>query len=150
MATREPIYVALSNLVFNDPRIRAAFVSTGRFLIHHEQLPAGAASCPAIYLVEHPGEEHYRTGKGISDKRTLKCAFVMYFWSANRDPLPATLCNNGLDVLDDLLNNPGNPQNTQTLGGLVEHVYLEGSTVVAEGLLQEFSIVVANVTIMIP
>jgi hypothetical protein len=151
MATREPIYAALANLVFNDPRIQAIFVTTGRFLYHHSQIPEGSSGCPALYLVQNPGEKHFRTGKGIDDKRTLECHFIMYFFSP--DPvssLPATLCNNGLDAIDDLLNNPGNPGNVQTLGGLVEHVYLEGAVPIGEGLLQDYSIVGIPITILIP
>jgi hypothetical protein len=153
MATREPIYAALATLVFSRPGIIANFVTTGRFLRHHEQLPAGGASCPAIYLVQHPGEEHYRIGKGISVKRTLKCAFVMYFYTAdNTDPgtLPATACNAGLDAIDDAINVNPEPGNVQTLGGLVEHVYTEGAVAIAEGLLAEFSIVAVPITIVIP
>jgi len=152
MATREPIYAALASLVFNYSTIASTFVTTGRFLKHHEQLPAGAASCPAIYLVQHPGEEHFRTGKGISNKRTLKCAFVMYFYTASADEsvFPASQCNVGLDAIDDAINMPNNPGNVQTLGGLVEHVYTEGSVSIAEGLLQEFSIVAVPITIIIP
>ena len=151
MATREPIYQALADLVFLDPRIKAVFVQTGRFLYHHAQIPGGSANTPAMFLVQNPGETHFRTGKGVDDKRTLKCHFVMYFYVADvGDTLPATACNTGLDVIDDVLNNPGNPGNVQTLGGLVEHVYLEGEVVTGEGLLQEYSIVGVPITILIP
>jgi hypothetical protein len=151
MATREPIYVALAALVFNHPSIVANFVTTGRFLRHHAQLPGGSAACPAIYLVQGPGEEHERVGKGIPVKRTLKSHFVMYFYSADpTNNLPATACNAGLDAIDEAINQPGNPQNVQTLGGLVEHVYTEGAVDIAEGLLQEFSIVAVPITILIP
>ena len=151
MATREPIYAALADLVFNDPRIQAEFVLTGRFLYHHAQIPGGSAATPAIFLVQNPGETHFRTGKGIDDKRTLKCHFVMYFYTADvTSNLPATACNTGLDVIDDVLNQPGNPGNVQTLGGLVEHVYLEGEVVTGEGLLQDYSVVGVPITILIP
>lgn len=151
MATREPIYAALADLVFGHPAIVANFVLTGRWLYHHSQLPSGAASCPAIFLDQNPGEEHVRRGKGIPVIRTLKCHFVMYFNSADSAlSLPATLCNTGLDAIDEAINQPGNPQNVQTLGGLVDHVYTEGSVVIAEGLLQGFSIVLVPITIVIP
>lgn len=150
MATREPIYVALAALVFNDQRIQGAFATTGRYLYHFEQVPGGAASMPAMYLIES-GETHFKTGKGIPSKRTLRCHFVMYFHTGDpNNTLPATLCNTGLDVIDDVLNLPRNPGNAQTLGGLVEHVYLEGEVSVAEGLLQDTSIVVVPITILLP
>jgi hypothetical protein len=151
MATREPIYAALAALVFADPRIGAVFATTGRYLRHHEQVPGGVVGMPAIYLVQHPGESFVRVGKGVPAKRTLRCAFVMYFNTADPgNSLPATACNAGLDVIDDVINLPPNPGNVQTLGGLVEHVYIEGDVSTAEGLLQDHSIVVVPITILIP
>lgn len=151
MAVREPIYVALATLLFTDPRIVAAFPTTGRFLYHEAQIPGGSQATPAMYIVQHPGESHVRIGKGVPDKRTLRCSLVMYFNSADpSNSLPATLCNIGLDVLDDVINLPNNPGNVQTLGGLCEHVYWEGETIIAEGLLQGYSIVAAPLTILIP
>ncbi len=151
MSTREPIYAALAALVFNDARIKAAFRSTGRYLYHHSQIPGGSVNAPALFLNQHPGETHYRTGKGVPDKRTLKCCFVGYFYTGSPfDMLPATLCNTALDVIDDVCNQPGNPANVQTLGGLVEHVYLEGEVGIFEGLLQEFSVITVPITILLP
>jgi hypothetical protein len=148
---REAIYVALANLVFNHPDIVATFVTTGRKLRHHAQVAGGSAACPAIYLVQNPGETHERAGKGIPVKRTFRCHFVMYFYTPDGGTaVPATACNTGLDAIDNTINQPGNPQNTQTLGGLVEHVYTEGSIALDEGLLQDFSIVAVPVTILIP
>ncbi len=149
-ATREPIYAALAALVFDDPRTLAVFQTTGRYLYHHAQVPGGSMAMPAMFLIQH-AETHFRTGKGVPDKRTLKSSFVMYFSTSDpSNQLPATMCNTGLDVIDDVCNNPGNPQNVQTLGGLVEHVYIDGEVVIAEGLLQEDSIVVVPITIMLP
>jgi hypothetical protein len=148
---REAIYSTLAALVFAQPGVVANFVTTGRLLKHHAQIPGGQAGCPAIYLVQHPGEEHTRTGKGVPVKRTLKCHFVMYFYTADGgSTVPATACNAGLDAIDDAINLTGNPGNVQTLGGLVEHVYTEGAVDIAEGLLQDFSVVAVPVTILIP
>lgn len=152
---RESIYVALANLVFSHAEIVANFKTTGRFLYHHEQLPGGEASMPAIFLVQHPGETHVRRGKGIPPLRTLRCSFVMYFYTgapSDLSVLPATLCNVGLDAIDDAINQPPNAgvANVQTLGGLVEHVYTEGAVAIAEGLLQNCSIVAVPITIVIP
>jgi hypothetical protein len=157
-ATREPIYSALAQLVFADKRIDAAqggvFRTTGRLLKHYQQIPGGPSACPALYLIERPGERHERIGKGISPKRTLECHFVMYFYTPGDESsaLPATACNNGLDAIDDVINmNPvTGPANTQTLGGLVEHVYLEGAVGIAEALLPDYSIVEVPITILIP
>jgi hypothetical protein len=49
-----------------------------------------------------------------------------------------------------VLTTVNNPGNTQTLGGLVEHVYIEGDVEIADALLQEKSIFVVPLTILIP
>jgi hypothetical protein len=150
---RESVYVALANLVFTQPEIVANFVTTGRFLYHHEQVPGGESAMPAIFLVQHPGETHQRMGRGMEPKRTLRCSFVMYFYTgapSDLTILPATVCNIGLDAIDDAINLPVNPDNVQTLGGLVEHVYTEGTVAIAEGLLQNVSIVAVPITMLLP
>jgi hypothetical protein len=152
---RETVYAALANLVFTHPEIVANFKTTGRFLRHHQQLPGGGGDMPAIYLNQFPGETQERRGKGMEPKRTLRCHFVMYFNdSTATDPttLPATLCNIGLDAIDDVINIPANTvSNVQNLGiPGVEHVYIEGPISIAEGLLQEDSIVLVPITILLP
>jgi hypothetical protein len=149
VATREPIYAALASLVFGNAGVQQYFVTTGRRIRHHAQMPAGGISCPAMYLIE-TGEEHVRKGKGIPVIRTLRCQFVMYFYNGDLDAVVSTACNAGLDAIDDAINTTPVPQNAQTLGGLVEHVYTEGAVVLDEGLLQEYSIVAVPVTILIP
>jgi len=151
---RESVYAALANLVFTNPTVVATFKTTGRFLRHHQQLPGGGADMPAIYLNQFPGETQERRGKGMEPKRTLRCHFVMYFNdSTATDPttLPATACNIALDAIDDAINIVNNPSNVQNLGiAGVEHVYIEGAISIAEGLLQEDSIVLVPITILLP
>lgn len=147
MLVREPIYAALFTLLTTAPGIAGAFAMYGRYLRHHSQTKVK----PAFFLVQNHGETHVKVGKGIPSKRTLGCSAVMYF--DENDPTnnpPATLCNNAMDAIDNALNNPGNPGNVQTLGGLVEHVYLEGKVIIDEGLLQQTSIVVVPIAILIP
>lgn len=154
MSTREPIYVALWNLVADAAGVVTQFVTTGRYLIPIMDLPAD--KMPALFLIEH-GEQWLRAGKGIPGKRTLHCSFVMYAHSAGQpQDYPATLVNNMMDVLDNVLERPGNPPNptaVQTLGGLVEHVYIEGEVKIIEGQLgagENASVLVVPITILIP
>lgn len=150
-ALREPIYVALWNLIADDSGIKSQFVTTGRYLIPITDLPTD--KLPALFQIEH-GEAWVRKGKGIPAIRTLHCSIVMYAYSADQDQsYPSTLLNNMMDVLDSLLENPGNPGNAQTLGGLVEHVYLEGEVKIIEGQLgtgENASVLVAPITMLIP
>lgn len=148
MATREPIYAALWNLVANDPRIQAAFVTTSRYTHHFEDV--ASALMPALFMLQKR-ERWERIGKGISPKRTLEAHFLCYTYNADPDGIPpATLINTLMDVIDDVLTTVNNPSNAQTLGGLVEHVYIEGDVEIAEPLLQEKGIFVVPLTILIP
>ena len=101
--SRETIYAALASLVFSSTSVSTLFKTTGRWLRPYQQVPGGSDACPALYLVEHPGEEQIRIGKGMDPKRILKSLFVMYFYTANpsENSLQATACNNGIDALED-------------------------------------------------
>jgi hypothetical protein len=149
VALREPIYQALFDLVTNFPAVRAQFRTFGRLLPHVEDV--SAAQCPALYTFQLPERRVYK-GKGIPAIRTLFVAFVAYFAGGppGTGPLPATAINTAADAIDDAISNPGNPQNTQTLGGLVEHVYIEPDIRPYEGLLQEKSVLVSVVSVLIP
>ncbi len=148
MATREPIYTALWNLVTLDAGVQGAFVTMSRYTRHFEDVPAEAM--PALFLLQK-GESWIRRGRGIPAIRTLRAHFLCYTnTSAPQQNLPSTAINTLMDRLDDVLEHPGNPENVQTLGGLVNHVYLEGEVDMAEGLLQPKSIVVVPITMLIP
>lgn len=148
---REAVYVALANLVFTDTRVTSIFNTTGRRLPHFASVEAG--QCPALFMFQHP-EMRVNMGKGIPAKRTLHCVFVAYFDTGaaeqTNSDLPATAINAAADVIDDVICTPGNPQNVQSLGGLVEHVYIEPSMEPYEGLLQEKSVLVAHIAMLVP
>jgi hypothetical protein len=149
MTNRDAIYSALFALIVGDPALAGKFVSTGRFLRFFEDV--APEQCPALYMVQE-GESWVRKGKGIPPIRTLRCKLVMYAYSG--DPLtgtlPATLANAMLDVVDVALNSPPSPDNAVTLGGLVDHVYMEGEVRIFEGLLQEKTIVTVPIAMLLP
>ncbi len=148
MAVREPIYVALWNLFITHPNLVGKFVTQSRYLKHFDSVDAQAM--PALFLAQS-GEQWVKPGKGIPAKRVLMPHLAMYCATGQPDAvLPATLINNLLDVVDEVIEQPGNPANTQTLGGLVDHVYLEGQVEIYEGYLQDKSIVLVPLTIMLP
>lgn len=148
MATREPIYVAFWDLLLNDPRLAGVFVTTDRFQPHFTEPPP--EQMPALFLTEK-GESWTKAGKGVPAVRILRSHLVMYTWTgSDKTPLPSTLCNTMLDVIDDIVEHPDNPGNVQTLGGLVEHVYITGQIEIYEGLLQDVSICVVPIEIMLP
>jgi len=148
VALREPIYQALFDLVTNHPAVRAQFVTFGRLLPHEANV--APAQCPALFTFQLP-ERRVQKGKGIDAIRTLFVAFVAYFTTPSGNGIiPATAINAAADAIDEAITNPGNPQNTQTLGGLVEHVYIEPDIRPYEGLLQEKSVLVSVVSVLIP
>lgn len=148
---REDVYVALANLVFTDTRVTTMFKTTGRRLPHVQSV--GPEACPALFMFQRP-EQRVNEGKGIPAKRTLRCVFVAYFDTGDAEQtnssLPATAINAAADVIDDVIDTPGNPANVQTLGGLVEHVYIDPTMEPYEGLLQEKSVLVAQVAMLVP
>ena len=148
MAVREPIYVALWSLFLNHPTLAGQFVTTSRYKRHFDDVDADAM--PALFLTE-TGENWVKPGKGIPAKRTLTAMLAMYTSTSQPNAvLPATLINALMDTVDEVIENVGNPSNAQTLGGLVEHVYLEGEVEIYEAFLQDKSIVLVPLTILLP
>lgn len=147
MSTREPIYQAIFDLVTKNAAVAKMFVTKGRLLPHESQV--ASVQCPALFTFQLPEKREY-VGKGVPPKRTLQVAFVAYFSTTQPGVLPATLINAAADAIDDVVSNPGNPSNVQTLGGLVEHVYIVPDIKPYEGLLQDKSVLVAVVAMLIP
>lgn len=145
-ALREPIYQALFDLVTNDPTVAVIFVTKGRLLPH--EAAVASVACPALFTFQFPETRAY-AGKGIPAKRTLHCAFIAYFsTNSGAGQLPATMLNAAADAIDNAIH-PA-PGYVQTLGGLVEHVYIEPDIRPYEGLLQDKSVLVAAVAALIP
>ena len=147
MATREPIYAALWALVSGDTRAQAAFVTMSRYARHFDDVPA--TQMPALFLLEK-SERWVKQGRGIPAKRTLESQFMVYTATGSPIALRSPVINALMDVLDDIIEKPPNPANVQTLGGLVNHVYIEGEVIIAEALLQEKSIFIVPITMLIP
>lgn len=146
--TREAIYSALWDLIVNDSRIKGQFVTTSRFLTHFVLVELN--QLPALFIYQK-GEAWVRPGRGVSPKRTLRSELVMYTLSpAESDELASPLINVALDVVDDALNPIGTtPDNTQTLGGLVDRVWIAGEIMITEGLLRDASISITQVPLEI-
>lgn len=144
-ANREAIYSALWDLVTADPRIGAVFRTLSRYEIHFDQVDPN--NMPALFLYQ-TGEDWLRPGKGIPPKRTLRSHFVCYTNTTAPEQLPSTAINTLMDVLDAVLTPYDG--SVVTLGGLIEHVYIEGEVVMAEGLLQPKSIIIVPITMLVP
>lgn len=148
---RDAVFQALFDLITNDPRA-AIFTMTRRFLRSVDATKL--EQMPALYTFQLPETREHK-GTGLPPKRTLRCVYVVYYGTSNPDegepsPLPATLLNTAADIIDDIVSNPGNPGNVQTLGGLVQHVYIEPDIKPYEGLLQQKSVIVFALGILVP
>lgn len=144
--SREAIYSALFTLIALDTRIIGAFKTMARLTKHFDDVPSEL--CPALYLLQ-TGETWTRPGKGMPPKRTLECKFIVYTMPDPTNSLASTIVNAVLDVIDDVLST-NVVQQAVTLGGLVEHVYVEGKIIIDEGLLQSKSVSVIPITILVP
>lgn len=147
--SREAIYSALFSLIANDTRITSQFKTTGRLLKHFDSVPA--EMCPALFMLQI-GEDWQRPGKGVPPKRSLDCKIIIYtvVGNASETNLQSSVVNAALDVIDDVLTLQSNPGNVVNLGGLVEHVYIDGRVIIDEGLLQGTSVSVVPIKILIP
>lgn len=145
-ALREPIYQALFDLVRLDPGVASIFVTFGRLLPH--QAAVGSIQCPALYTFQLPESRAYK-GQGIPPIRIARAQFVAYFSDApDVSSVPASAINAAADALDNAIH--PQPGFVQTLGGLVKHTYIEPDIKPFEGLLQDRSILVATVAMLIP
>lgn len=149
--TREQIYVALWNLFVNHATVKARVVTSSRYLKHFTDVD-GSTQMPALFITQ-VGEGWVKgdRARGLPAKRTLKAHLWYYVYTGQPDSiLPATLINELMDVVDEVIEHPGNPSNVQTLGGLVEHVFISGEIEMAEGLEQDKSLVLVPIEILIP
>lgn len=145
---REACYQALFDLVTADATVQAMFPTRSRFLRHHADVDD--SECPSLFTFELPERRTYR-GRGIPPIRTLGMAFIAYTASTQGDgTVPATAINAVADAIDNVITVPTNPDAVQTLGGQVEHVYIEPDIKPYEGLLQEKSVLVAVVSMLVP
>lgn len=89
--------------------------------------------------------EHRR---GLPAKYWLSVDLVVYVQSGINDTgvIPSQLLNPIMDALDSALGPlPGDPMNNQTLGGLIEHAWIEGEVVIFEGTIQGQSVAIVPV-----
>jgi len=141
--TREPIYAALFALVAAIPGIATA----SRRLSHWTEVAPAAQ--PALFQVQKAETIERRTG--LPPKHTLRLDLYLYANTAN-DPAvaPAQILNPLIDAIEALLL-PGDPLGLpQTLGGLVTHAWIDGTTETDEGVLGAQAVAIVPVAILVP
>ncbi|WP_423396027.1 hypothetical protein [Burkholderia sp. LMG 21824] len=138
---REPIYAALFALV--QSAVAPYAVTIGRRFQLASQVPPSEQ--PAVFQVQK-SERIAHERRGLPKKYHLFVDLVVYAQAGDSAAIPATAVNTILDAIDNALAPaPGDPMNNQTLGGLVEHAWIEGEVLIVEGTLQDQSVAIVPV-----
>jgi hypothetical protein len=145
--TREPIFQALFALAqtisWGTPA--TTFAYSARRVKLWSDIPVQPALCQA----EH--DEDFEQITRMPSKRTLSAAWLIYQNTGANDPnsTPTVLNNTILDAVDDALTPPA-WSDTQTLGGLVEHCWIDGKVFKDPGDLDGQGLMVVPIKILIP
>lgn len=147
---REPIYTALLTLLQqNVVDINGApLVTYTRFLKHWADVPAQQQP----YLCLTIGNETHGPYKtGLPRSVVLRPQVVIYVkttGAADGGPSPATLMNAILDSLDNVVSNTNDPQNRQSLGGLVQRCEVR-ETRTSEGTLGDQEVATVSLELLV-
>jgi hypothetical protein len=122
------------------------FAATGRRL----KIWTEVAIQPACFLYEH-GEMRTHQSSNLP-KDGLNVDIYVYVKTGDPNAVPATLLDNALDAIDAALAPTGADKirNRQTLGGLVEHCFVDGRVVKDPGDLDGQGVAVVPIVILVP
>lgn len=141
MSSRETVIAALfARLISGDD-----FKTTGRRVRHWSDV----SDQPALF-VRHTGEIVAPRVTRMPAKTVIECDVVIYS-RAGKDPAvaPDTELNRLLGVVDALLRPPP-AFDAQTLGGIVEHCWIEGDVTLYAGDIGDQAIAVVPVKLLAP
>jgi len=143
--TREPIYAALFALLADA----AGFTTASRRLRHWSDV--AAAEQPALFMAQKSETAEQR--RGLPTKWICDVDAYLYCHAPDELTAPTTILNPLLDAIEAALApQPGGGDivaNTQTLGGLVYQISLDGKIETDEGTLggQAVAIVPIRITV---
>ena len=137
---REPIYLAL----FDRLRVIPGLVTVSRKLRHWTDVPAGEQ--PALFLAQR--REAVNGTPGLPRIWQFQIDAYLYVnTNADPDAAPATQLNLFLDGIQAAL--APDVSGKQTLGGLVEHCWIEGNVETDEGTLGDQAVAIVPVAIKV-
>lgn len=139
ISNRETAYVAL----FNKLTGIASLKSCTRRLKHWQDVPA--EDQPALYM-EHTGESTSIV-RGQPARIVLEVNLWVYVRSEGNPVGP--VINPVLDAIEAALLPQNEGDHTLTLGGLVHHCWIEGSTQIFEGDLGEEAVAIIPVKLLV-
>lgn len=121
------------------------FRTTGRRL----KLWTEVAEQPALFL-RNTRDDYAQRPTGIPARVTMNCEAWLYSNAGgNPDIAPAITLNYLVDALERALL-PAGGQDAQTLGGLVQHCWIEGSVEMHPGDLDGQAIAIVPIKILVP
>lgn len=127
--TREPIIAAL----FAKLSSLSGFNTTLRTFLHYSDV--APADQPALILVQR--RESVSGVPGLNRVHEMSCDALIYANTRGDNSIvPASIINGLVDAVEQALA-PDPISNKQTLGGLVQHAWIEGEIETDEGLLQQ-------------
>ena len=139
IANREVAFVALFATLQG---ISAFKVCTRRLKHWQDVLPEDQ---PALYM-QHDGEVRQPV-RGLPDRIVLEVNLWIYL-NTNAEPVGPQL-SPLLDAVDAALAPANNGDRTQTLGGIVHHVWIEGQTQIYEGNLGNEAVAIVPIKLLV-
>lgn len=146
MSAREDIFNALfaltASLTWGSPSQSLAY--SARRVKLWDDLPAQPALCQA----EH--DEDIAEVTGLPSKTILSASWLIYH-NLGKDPAatPASESNLILDAVQALFPS-GDPDQVQTLGGLVHHCFISGKVFKDSGDLDGQALIIVPIKILVP
>lgn len=143
MINRESIFVALFDLLQTVPGV----ITFSRKLAHWDDVPASQQ--PALYLSQIDGGTVQGNTQihGQPRRWTIRAEVYVYV-RTDGDQIPGSVLNPILDAIEALLAPSNAIAPVQTLGGLVEHCYIDGKIETDEGTLGDQAVAVIPIEIL--
>lgn len=138
---REPIYEALFNKLSDIQGI----ATCSRILQHWDDVSPN--NQPALYVAQDSQQAEQVTG--FPTKYVLGAKLWLYTHRDTNGIVPSTQINNILDAVDEALAPVPASGNKQTLGGLVEHCWIDGAIETDEGLLGNQAVAIVPVRMLV-
>lgn len=139
--TREPIYVAL----FAKLDGCASFATTSRRLKHWDDVPA--TSQPALF--QNQKRENVSGTPGLNQVKVFSVDIYLYANTrGDKSISPGEILNPLIDAVETAME-PDKISNKQTLGGLVQHAWIDGTIETDEGVLGDQAVAIIPITIKV-
>jgi hypothetical protein len=151
---REPIWAALFDLL--QSKLSDSYVTMGR---HHVQPPTLSPELQnALFLVGPARETRMPRPAGLPVKLLLNGFIIVYFQApapllesiGTETELGATTINELLTEIDDALQPDNVMTGKLTLGGLVEHCWIEGDAEIDPGIYTQQGAAIVPLKILVP